>query len=85
MTNDDIDDFSRKLLASDAPISQRMALERAASDVTFPEVLEIDLETGCMRSISKQQLDAEMNAPSDQPRVFKVVATDGLQTKDGAA
>jgi hypothetical protein len=51
----------------------------------FPEALEIDLETGRMRSMSKAQMDAEMSAPSDQPRVFKVVATDGIKTKDGAA
>lgn len=55
------------------------------SEPTFPEALEIDLQTGRMRSMSKQQMDAEMNAPSDQPRVFKVVATDGIKTKDGAA
>lgn len=51
----------------------------------FPEVLDIDLETGQMRSMTAGQLQQEMSAPLDRPRVIKCVLTDGVQTKDGAA
>jgi hypothetical protein len=54
-------------------------------DIESGDVLEFDLVTGKMRTRRLEDVQREMNAPSDEPRVFKVVATDGLQTKDGAA
>lgn len=49
------------------------------------DVLDFDLVTGQMRVIPREQYEREMNAPSEAPRVIKVVLTDGISTKDGCA